>query len=48
MGYLLDREGKWVLKKAKATSKEVEKYDDEDVVQWRKFVDGWLGVIEKQ
>ena len=30
MGYLLDWEGKWVLKKAKVTSKETEEDNDED------------------
>jgi len=51
MGYLLDQEGKWVLKKAKATSKEAEEDGDEDAseddnpVQWRKYVDGRLAEI---
>ena len=33
MGYSLDKEGKWVLKKAKATSKEEDDDEDNEAVQ---------------
>ena len=52
MGYSLDKERKWVLKKTKATSKEEDDDEDddedEDAIQWRKSVDEQLALIQKQ